>query len=222
MAVILLWNYPVTGRFCLFFLPFYAGGLWLEGTQFVTVSYTTMALSRVWSQKILAAIFAFGVLALTCGIALNNAYGARILYGEVARNRSTLLPEKREAYQWISRCTSRDDVVIAYEDASLYLYSGRHSMRPITFPTSGEFESKYLHEALAHITDVARVTGARYWLMADDDFSAEGEPATSLGLTREDELKQRLPIVFQSREGHVRVYRIGCDEGSKHQPCPSN
>lgn len=222
MAVILLWNYPVTGRFCLFFLPFYAGGLWVEGKQFVTVSYTTMTNSKVWSQRILAAIFAFGLLALTCGIALNDAFGTRILFGEMARNRSSLLPEKREAYQWISCCTSRDDVVIAYEDASLYLYSGRQSMRPIAFPTSGEFESKYLHEALAHLTDVARVTGARYWLMADDDFSAEGEPATSLGLMREKELKQGLPIVFQSRNGHVRVYRIGCDEGSKLQPCPSN
>ena len=131
---------------------------------------------------------------------------------DIASDRSNLLADKREAYQWLSCCTSHDDVVIAYEDASLYLYSDRQSMRPMAFPTSVLIDPAYFQESLTHMTDVAHVIGARYWLIADDDFDLEWETAASLGRVREMEFEQRLPVVFQSRNGHIRIYKIGCDD----------
>jgi len=219
-ALTLVWNYPNTGRFFFLFLPLFAGGLWFEAKHFLALSFRTITRSHPRSQRTLAGILAFVVGAIICGLALNYADGARRVMAETAGKRSILLPEKREAYEWLSCCTSRADVVIAYEDASLYLYSGRQSMRPVVFPTSGLFDPAYIQESLAHITDVAHVIGARYWLIADDDFGMEWDTATFPGRMREMELEQKLPVVFQSRNGHVRIYKIGCDALSKAQPCP--
>lgn len=220
VALVLVWNYPNTGRFFLLLLPLFAGALWVEARHFLTVSYTTMKNSPDRSQKILAGICGFGIVAFACGIGINYAYGGRRVLVELSRERSSLLGEKREAYRWLSCCTSPDDVVIAYEDASLYLYSGRQAMRPVVFRTSGEYDPVQLQVSLAHMTDVAHAIGARYWLIADDDFSMEWEPATSLGRAREVELAKDLPLAFQSHNGRIRIYRIGCDQGSKIQPCP--
>ena len=220
VALILVWNYPITDRFCIPFLPLFAAALWLEAKQFLTNLYTTIAKNPLVSQRAVAAILFLGAAALICGLAWNYAFGTRTALAQIAGNRARILPEKREAYEWLSCCTSRGDVTIAYEDAALYLYSSRQSMRPVAFPTSGFFDEMYIREAVSNLTDVGRALGARYWLIADDDFGMEWEPAISLGRAREAELAQQLPMVFQSRNGHVRIYRIGCDALSNSQPCP--
>jgi 4-amino-4-deoxy-L-arabinose transferase-like glycosyltransferase len=220
MALILVWNFPDAYRYSLLFLPLFAGGLWFEAKHFLTITYTTITKSQARIERTLAGILAFGVVALICALAWNYVRGARRVTADIVNDRSILLVDKREAYQWLSCCTSRDAVVIAYEDASLYLYSNRQSIRPIAFPTSGEIDPAYFQEALTHITDVSHVTGARYWLFADDDFDLEYETAASLGRAREMELEQKLPVIFQSRNGHVRIYKIGCDQRSKGQLCP--
>jgi hypothetical protein len=219
-ALILIWNYPNTARFAFLFLPLFAAGLWFEAKHFLTLAYTTITKNPARSEKVLAGILACGVLALVGALTINYVKGARRVTVEIASLRSDLLTDKREAYQWLSCCTSHEDVVVAYEDASLYLYSDRQSMRPVVFPTSVLFDQAYITESLAHMTDVAHVIGARYWLIADDDFDLEWDTAASMGRAREKEFEQRLPVVFQSRNGRVRIYKIGCDARSNCQPCP--
>ena len=219
LALILVWNFPDAFRYSLLFLPLYAAGLWFEARHFLTITYTAILHSRDRSPKAVAGALACGLAALIGALGFNYAFGARRVTADIVSDRSNLLPDKREAYQWLSCCTPHDEVVIAYEDASLYLYSGRQSMRPVAFPTSGEIDPAYFREALSHITDVAHVTGARYWLIADDDFDLEYDTAASLGRVREKEFEQRLPVVFQSRNGHIRIYKIGCDDPSKIMPC---
>lgn len=220
VALILVWNYPNTARFAFLFVPLFAAGLWFEARHFLALAYTTITKNQARSEKALAGILTCGVLALIGALAVNYAKGARRVTVEIASIRSDLLTEKREAYQWLSCCTSHEDVVIAYEDASLYLYSDRQSMRPVVFPTSVLFDRSYIEESLAHITDVAHVIGARYWLISDDDFDLEWDTAADMGRAREREFEQALPVVFKSREGHIRIYKIGCDIRSNFQPCP--
>ncbi len=219
-ALILIWNYPNTGRFFLVLLPLFVGALWAEGRHFVAVSYTMLRKSPDLSQKTVAGICVFGVSALACAMVINYVNGGRKVLVELAGDRSSLLEEKREAYQWLNCCTSHNDIVIAYEDASLYLYSNRQAMRPMAFRTSVASDPVLLQNSLAHITDVAHVVGARYWLIADDDFDAEWEKAGTLGRKREVEIEDTLPVVFQSHRGRIRIYKIGCDEHSTNQLCP--
>jgi hypothetical protein len=218
-SLILLWNYPISGRFLLVFLPFFMSGLWSEARHFLALIYSASTGRRVRSERIFAAIFGIGAVALVCALAVNYVRGTRRIIAENGRNRSILLQEKREAYRWLSCCTARDDIVIAYEDAALYLYSGRQSMRPVVFTTSGLYDPAYVAQSIEHISDVAYTTGARYWLVADDDFAMEWKTAASDARTRELEMEQKLPIAFKSRKGHILIYDLGCNDRSKTTSC---
>lgn len=215
----LIWNYPNTARFFFLFLPLFAAGLWVEVKHFLGVSYTTISRGEARSQKVLAGGLLFCLLGLLFCLGVNFVAGATRVITQTVQDRARLLADKREAYQWLSRCTSPEDLVVAYEDASAYLYSGRRGMRPVVFPTSGEYNPAYVQESLTHMTDVAHALGARYWIIADDDFSMEWEPATSLARARETSLEPQSALVFQSRSGHVRIYKFECDAAVSTQPC---
>jgi hypothetical protein len=163
-------------------------------------------------EKLIAAILASLLAALIGGMAWNYAGGARPVIAEIASKRSSLLQEKREAYQWLSCCTAQNDLMISYEDASLYLYTDRQGLRPVAFPTSGQYDLTFLREALGRMTDVAHVIGARYWLIADDDFDLEWDQAQKLGREREREFEPGLELAFKSRGGRIRIYKLSCVE----------
>ncbi len=212
MALIFLWNFPNTQRFMFLFLPLFLGGLWCEFGHFLELLRGTFRKSPKLEEKVIAAILASLLAALIGGMAWNYEGGARPVIAEIASKRSSLLQEKLEAYQWLSCCTKRDDLVISYEDASLYLYTDRQGLRPVAFPTSGQYDLTFLHEALGRMTDVAHVIGARYWMIADDDFDLEWDQADKLGRAKEREIEPGLELAFKSRGGRIRIYKLSCAE----------
>ena len=62
--------------------------------------------------------------------------------------------------------------------------------------------------------------GARYWLIADDDFDLEWSKAGELGRIREAELERGMSITFKSRGGRVRIYRLGQEDECEMPLCP--
>jgi hypothetical protein len=220
MALVLVWNFPNTERFAFLFLPLFLGGLWCECGHFLGQISSSFRRSKTIGEKAIAASLALIVAGLIGALFWNYAGGARPVMAEIASDRSSLLQEKREAYEWLACCTSRDDLVISYEDASLYLYSGRQGLRPVVFPTSGEYDPAYLRAALPRMMDVAHVIGARYWVIADDDFDLEWTQAGKLGRARENEIEPGLSLVFKSRGGRVRVYGLGCGDAQGGPACP--
>jgi len=219
MLLILVWNFPNTERFSLLFLPLFAAGLWFETKHFLGTMYGAFNKSQTRTEKAFAATLAFCVMAAIGALGWNYWRGARPVMADLDDYRSGMLAEKREAYDWIVSQTSPQDIIIAYEDVSLYLYTDRQSFRPVVFPTSGEFDPAYIHEALTRITDVGHVLGARYWLISDDDFDLEWEQAGTLGRERERKLEASMPEVFKSRDGRVRIYRLGCDDDAEVPLC---
>ncbi len=220
VALTMMWNYPNTGRFFFLFLPFFAAGLWDETSHFLALLYSSAGNEPGRREKAIIGVFAVAVLALLFGGAWNYVRGARKMMADLVSDRSQILEEKREAYNWLSCCTSRQDRVVSYEDVCLYLYSGKQGMRPLIFPTSAEFDETYSREALDQMMDVARAINARYWVIADDDFEMEWDPVNIIGRAREAEFARKLPLVFQSSNGHIRIYKIGCDAHSNSHPCP--
>lgn len=69
-----------------------------------------------------------------------------------------------------------------------------------------------LESQLAHITNVARHIGARYWVVVDGDLYLEfGLPPIH---KRVSQLESVLPVVFRSRTGKTQI----CDRSCLHQP----
>jgi hypothetical protein len=50
-------------------------------------------------------------------------------------------------------------------------------------------------------------------MISEDDFDFEWEPAAADGLDREERFLEGLPLVFRSKAGRVRIYRVRQDAG---------
>jgi hypothetical protein len=218
-ALVMFWNFPDVLRYFIPFLPLFAIGLSHEGKHIIGMARTTLAKGHPLFEKAIAASLGVVVVGLTSGILLNYVVGLRRVIARQSRDRGELLREKREAYDWISSHTARETRVIAYEDAVVYLYTGRQSLRPIAFTTAEYYEPTRINVVLKHIADVARAIEAQYWIISDDDFGDEWPDATLKTRTRLSELEKVLPLVFRSRRGQVRVYGLGCVQNPGSSPC---
>jgi hypothetical protein len=111
--------------------------------------------------------------------------------------------------------------VVAYEDASLYLYSGRTAVRPFKFTTTEFYDPPRLLGDLDHMTDVPRAINADYWVSSPDDYRFEWPDAYAKGQARAGELERVLPLAFRSDKGDVRVYFLGCIQHAEAPSCQS-
>jgi len=197
-------------RFLLLFLPLFYVGLFVEGRHIVALLAKSFRSGRPATEKILAWALTLGLITLVGVCAWNYVNGDRQQLLARAAQRDAMAREKMEAYQWLRENTDPTTRIVAYEDVSLYLYTGRQAVRPIAFSLMWVYkkDTRILEEDLAHITDTALHIGARFWLTADDDFSIESGAA--LIEQRMAQLKSVLPMAFQSRENKVQVYDLSC------------
>jgi hypothetical protein len=135
--------------------------------------------------------------------------------------RVALLDEKREVYDWIASSTPSNTRIIAYEDASVYLYTLRVTMPPIVFTTAELYEPARLDQTLNHIADVAEAISADYWLVSVDDFDLESSIAAEKARARMAELRRALPLAFRSHGGRVSIYSLQCVRNQNDPECQS-
>jgi 4-amino-4-deoxy-L-arabinose transferase-like glycosyltransferase len=211
LTVILFWNFPdANNRYFLPFWPLFAAGLWVEARHVLAMARTTILSTRSAWDKMAALSFGAAIVALGTAMAWNYVHGARSLLMEKSRERAGLLESKRGAYEWLSRNTAANTKVIAYEDVSLYLYTGREVLSPMAAVIAEVYEPARLGESFAHLTDLPRAIGAEYWVFSDDDFSNSSDAIIARAGVRMSELERTLPIVYQSRDGRVRIHELGC------------
>jgi hypothetical protein len=218
-VTMLLWNFPEGGRFLIPFLPLLAAGLWVEVKYLVKTVGAVLTGTGPGGEKLVAQGFGVIVAVFIGAVSLNYAGGLRTQIAETGERRASLLQEKREVYDWLARSTDRDARSIAYEDATLYLYSGRLAVRPIAFTTAEFYESWRLRRVLEHMTDVARAIRADYWVVSADDYNSEWPEASAQTLARMRELETSVPLVYSSGRGRVRIYSLGCIQHSKEATC---
>ena len=217
--LILVWNYGLAERFLIPFLPIFAVGIWLEMKHILRMVGTTLGTRRPVSEKVVALGLSLIVLLLFAAVAQNYFGGVRSISAGLSRKRGGLLEEKLESYQWLAHSTSQNSRVVAYEDASLFLYSGRAASRPFTFTTAEFYDPKLLDVDIEHITDVARAIGAEYWLTSEDDYDFEWPDAFTKGHHQTDKVARVLPVAHQSPDGRVRVYSLGCLQHPEASSC---
>ncbi len=215
---IILWDYPAVDRFLMPFLPLIAAGLWIEGRYLTKRIWLSLRDQSLITERPAALFLGAAVVIVVSSISWFFWQGAASIR-QASDLRSSILQEKREAYSWVRDNSLTDAKVIAYEDASLYLNSGREAMRPVIFAPAGVFRAELLNAELRCMIEGARAIDASYWLVSDDDFSYEWEPAMSRGKAREREIEGVLPEVFRSGNDHVRIYALKCVRHSDEPAC---
>ena len=219
--LVLFWNYPQSDRFFIPFLPLFAAGIWLEGKYVANLARSSLSANKALFQRVLAMAFCLVIASFVSAVAMNYAGGIRSASAAKSKERAALLVEKREAYRWVSRSTTADTRLTAYEDAAAYLYTGRSTIRPFTFTTEEYYEPARLRRDLDHFADVSRTVGADYWIVSDDDYDIGWGDAYVKGSMRMKQMEESLPLVFVSRFGRVRIYSLTCVNHPDGPPCQS-
>jgi hypothetical protein len=209
---VVIWDYPAMARFLMPFLPLFVAGAWIEarrvGTR-IAASVRADGLRKEGPAIVVLSLAAFG---LVIGLGWSFWRG-HVALAEQAKRRASFGPEKREAYDWLRDNAAADAAVIAYEDASLYLYSGHEAFRPVIFLPAGRFKPAILDSELGCISESSVQLRATYWMVSEDDFDFEWEPAATDGLDQERRFLGGRPLVFRSEAGRVRIYQVASDSG---------
>jgi len=208
VAVIGLWNYSIMWRLLLLFLPLFLAGLWVEAKHLTGLALTKLRSAGPVPERLLAAAMVAGLGTLTGIASWNYAIGHRPELRALGREQSLINREKLQVYEWIRQQSAPGDVIVAYRDAPVYLYTGRKAVMPIAFSTEYIYthDHRVLDRDLAHMTDVACAVGARYWLTSEDDFNKESQGAEAR--ERVARLMSGLPEVSRSQAGRVRLYDV--------------
>jgi len=121
---------------------------------------------------------------------------------------AALAGEKGDAYAWIRARSEPADRFISYEDANLYLHTGRQALRPLAFLSRAFYgdTSAALREDVERLGDTARAIGARYWLTSVDDYQLE--QGDRLLQEKTAPLLKHSRVVFRSRQGRVAIHQI--------------
>ena len=207
---VVAWDYANAERFLIPFLPLIVAGLWVEARHLVLQLRSSVEKKHGFESKATLAFFALLACVLIVGTILSWRQNTRLLQDN-SRERAALLAEKQQAYVWLRENTRAGSKILAYEDASLFLYSDRQSMRPTIFSPAGFYRPEVLDSELSCIVSSAKPIGASYWLVADDDFGVEWEPAHSRGRSKERETEATLRPLFRSTQGRVRIYGLEPD-----------
>ncbi|HLJ23814.1 MAG TPA: hypothetical protein VKT71_06870 [Candidatus Acidoferrales bacterium] len=211
VMVILFWNFQdANNRYFLPFWPLFAAGLWVEARHALALARRVLQSRASLAEAMVAVVLGAAILSLGGAILWNYIYGSRSLAREKSRERGELLVSKQAAYKWLAHNTAPGTRVIAYEDVSLYLYTGREALSPMAAVIAELYEPARLEESLSHMTDLPRAIGAEYWVFSDDDFSNSSDEIVPQASLRMRELESVLPAVYQSADGRVRIRALGC------------
>ncbi len=208
IPVTIVWNYTLLDRFLLPFLPLFLAGAYNE-IKWILESVAEVfrtrkpVLDRVVSG-ILAGALAWLVLFAAIGYLWRAPRGLLNAHTE----RALLAAEKRQAYRWILENTQESDRFISYEDAALWLHTGRQALRPMIFSTAAFYrqDKGILDRDLARFMDTASAIGAAYWMVAVDYYQLHSRP-DMIG-EHVDRLLLSYPEVFETAGGKVKIYEL--------------
>ena len=160
-------------------------------------------------DRVISGVLAAGLAWLVLFAAMGYLWHApRGLLGS-HEARAAVATEKRQAYRWIVENTKESDRFVSYEDAALWLYTGRQALRPMIFSTAAFYrqDKGVLDLDLARFMDTANAIGANYWMVAVDDYQLHSRP--DMIAAHVEPLLLSFPKAFETDAGKVRIYEIG-------------
>ena len=218
-AILLIWPYTIPDRFLLPFVPLFLAGLWCESLILRDSILKHCRRGASITHRILAVSLSTVLIALVAILAWNYFVADPASLRTASGLETRRLPERQQAYQWILQHTGADDVLVAWEDATWYLYTGRQSLRPIAVlprPAYVAGGHSFQHD-LDHICDAPRHVGARYWVTTREDFALEQNPQALSA--RVAEINAVLPLVFNSEDNYVQIYDAACVSHTERHEC---
>ena len=169
-AILLIWHFPPNERFTLPLLPLCLAGLFVEMQNLYTMIRQVLA-KPAKDQKIAGGLIAAMLaLALISSVWRHLEADFSVIPAGYAQGRLDLA-EKRAAYGWMGQNLPSGERVMAYDDPTLYLFTGRYSIHRV-IPTRywyGE-DRKSTVGFFRQIDRFAGERGFRYLYVNSSDF----------------------------------------------------
>jgi hypothetical protein len=220
LFAVIFWNYPDFGhRFLFLFWFLCVGVVWIESRRFLKLLIKKVAdrqertAERFASAMTMALLLVMGGYAIWQRVRASKARDLVVLSNE----RGIILNSKREAYRWLAQQPCCEPV-LAYEDADVYLYSGRTAIRPEITVTGILYDPRELSVTVNHIMDIGQHVGAQYWFFSDDESTFESQNANDATAHCLGKLGPSIwPAVFQSRDKRVIIRSL--QHSNYSNPC---
>ena len=209
VPVTIVWNYTLLDRFLLPFLPLFLAGAYYEIRWILESVAEVFRARKPVLDRVISGVLAAGLAWLVLFAAMGYLWHApRGLLGS-HEARAAVATEKRQAYRWVVENTKESDRFVCYEDAALWLYTGRQALRPMIFSTAAFYrqDKGVLDLDLARFMDTANAIGANYWMVAVDDYQLHSRP--DMIAAHVEPLLLSFPKAFETDAGKVRIYEIG-------------
>jgi hypothetical protein len=208
-AILLVWHFPPNERFTLPLLPLCLAGLFVEARHMREMIRQVMA-KPAKDQKVAAGLIAAVTLgAMLVSVSRHLESDFRVIPAGYAQGRLDLA-EKQAAYRWINGNLAPEARVVAYDDPTLYLFTGRYSIHRV-IPTSYWYreDQKATAGFFRTIDHYAAERGFRYLYVNGSDFrrdlSAEEKTAALQALRQHPGWKP----IFHTEHGVL--YELGAD-----------
>ena len=208
VPVVLLWNYTLMERFLLLFLPLLLWGALQEGGKVFGAVRNVFRKPSPNADRAAAALMAGLFAVLLTYTVYRGAWELPSGMAQAREQREALAAEKARAYEWVRNHTAPSERFVAYEDASLFLHTGRQALRPVAISTASFFRQQrvILDQELTHLADTAQTIEARYWLVSPDDYHLESADAFLQKATKG--LLEGCPVSFATSPEGIRIYEV--------------
>ncbi len=169
-AMLVVWHFPPNERFTLPLLPLCLAGLFVEMRNLYAMIRQVMA-KPAKDQKIAGGLIAVVALAaIFVSVSRHLEAGFQVIPAGYAQSRIDLA-EKRETYRWIAENLPAPARILAYDDPTLYLFTGHYAMHRV-IPTSYWYreDQKSTLQFFRQIDEFAAERGLRYLYVNSGDF----------------------------------------------------
>ena len=215
IPVTIVWDYTLLDRFLLPFLPLFVAGAYNEIKWILESAVEVFRVRKPVLDRVVSGILAGALAWLVLFAAIGYLWRAPrgLLRGHAER--ALLAAEKRQAYRWILENTKESDRFISYEDAALWLYTGRQALRPMIFSTAAFYrqDKGIVERDLTRFMDTASAIEAGYWMVAEDDYQLAS--ASEMIGEHVDRLLPSYSKVFETGGGKVKIYELSRNSGRK-------
>jgi hypothetical protein len=204
--MLLLWNFAPSPRFLFPLFVFFAGGLFTE-LQHV---WKLIRLNRIKPKRpdrIAAYVVAGLLFCYFFAWAKFTWDGAIDLLPGVLNAREELLAKTVPVYEWIRKSTPRDATFLAYDDAVLYLYSGRRGLSPpILTHLLIRDDAAGVLTYLNSLPQMAKDRGLTHILLTDVDFYRDFHANGTKALRKAVDTSPLWQLEYSDQ--HARVYKL--------------
>jgi hypothetical protein len=209
LPFVMLWNFEITDRLLLLFLPFFYLGLWKEARHAASGFARGLRPGHSILVRAISACFLALMAFFTLFITQRAVRGHWSAFGYAAHSYEQ---EYAEIFDWVRRHTSPGERFVAIDDVLLYLYTGRQAMWPLAVTTDPRFrpDRERLEEQLALLPDVTKSIGASYLILTSHDF--EFAPPVR---ERWMQWAEALPELARNSQGTVQVLDLRDATGGK-------